>query len=95
MTSKEGSDGFVRAFLPGLVLGLIIGAFIGAYVVPLLTEPARPKREPAVTRPDRSAEPRDTFDPETNPDQTPDQTPADIPNDPQSRDTPPPLSDAG
>ncbi len=38
-TDESGSgDGFVRAFLPGLVLGLVVGAFAGAFVVPVLTE---------------------------------------------------------
>ncbi len=48
MTTKEGGsgDGFVRAFLPGLVLGLVIGAFAGAFVVPVLTDSTHVKAAP-------------------------------------------------
>lgn len=52
------SSGFVRLFLPGLVLGVVVGALAGAFVATMLSE-APPSRGEVKLNPSSPPRPRD------------------------------------
>lgn len=54
---QKVSGGFMKAFLPGLIVGFIVGGFAGAVLVPLMSKSDTFKPEPsAVKRPPTARE---------------------------------------
>jgi len=97
---QKVSSGFVKAFLPGLIVGVIVGGFTGAYLVPRLsgddtfkpvpsTAPARPPTARELEERPRQGTPKPA---ETKPADKPADKPAEKPVDPAKPATPAPTT---
>jgi outer membrane biosynthesis protein TonB len=47
---QKVSGGFMKAFLPGLIVGFIVGGFAGAVLVPLMSKSDTFKPEPSTVK---------------------------------------------